>query len=65
VGRSPGETWRKGRFSAPYLRDELLTHGIMVETLETATRWSNVRALHRKVSSTIADALSAEARRAW
>jgi alkyldihydroxyacetonephosphate synthase len=60
VGRSPGEAWSKGRFSAPYLRDELLTQGVMVETLETATRWSNLRVLHRKVSTAIADALSAE-----
>jgi len=60
VGRSPGEAWRKGRFSAPYLRDELLTQGVMVETLETATHWSNVRALHRAVGTAIADALSAE-----
>jgi alkyldihydroxyacetonephosphate synthase len=60
VGRSPGEAWRKGRFSAPYLRDELLTHGVMVETLETATRWSNLRTLHGNLSKAIADALSAE-----
>lgn len=60
VGRSPGEAWRKGRFSAPYLRDELLTQGVMVETLETATHWSNVRALHRHLGRAIADALSAE-----
>ena len=60
VGRSPGEAWRKGRFSAPYLRDELLTQGVMVETLETATRWSNVRALHRAVATAIVDALAAE-----
>jgi len=60
VGRSPGEAWRKGRFSAPYLRDELLTQGVMVETLETATRWSNLRTLHRAVATTIADALAAQ-----
>jgi alkyldihydroxyacetonephosphate synthase len=60
VGHSPGEAWRKGRFSAPYLRDELLTQGVMVETLETATRWSNVRTLHGEISKAIADALSAE-----
>jgi alkyldihydroxyacetonephosphate synthase len=60
VGRSPGEAWLKSRFSAPYLRDELLTQGVMVETLETATHWSNVRALHRKVGTAIAGALSAE-----
>jgi alkyldihydroxyacetonephosphate synthase len=53
VGRSPGETWLASRFSAPYLRDELLTHGVMVETLETATRWSNVQALHQRVREAI------------
>jgi alkyldihydroxyacetonephosphate synthase len=57
VGRSPGEAWRAGRFSAPYLRDDLLTHGVMVETLETATRWSNLIALHARVRSAIDQAL--------
>jgi alkyldihydroxyacetonephosphate synthase len=57
VGRSPGEAWSKGRFSAPYLRDELLTRGVMVETLETATQWSEVKALHRDVARAIASAL--------
>ncbi|MFI4985265.1 MAG: FAD-binding oxidoreductase [Solirubrobacterales bacterium] len=59
VGRSPGEAWLKGRFTAPYLRDELLTHGVMVETLETATQWSNVSRLHGEVARAIADALTA------
>ena len=27
VGRSPGEAWRAARFSAPYLRDDLLDTG--------------------------------------
>ena len=59
VGRSPGEAWLKGRFSAPYLRDELLTHGVMVETLETATQWSSLRRLHGEVAGAIGDALRA------
>jgi alkyldihydroxyacetonephosphate synthase len=59
VGRSPGEAWLRARFSAPYLRDELLTHGVMVETLETATQWSNLPRLHRDVTRAIAQALSA------
>ncbi|MGD0455301.1 MAG: FAD-binding oxidoreductase [Solirubrobacteraceae bacterium] len=59
VGRAPGEAWLKGRFTAPYLRDELLTHGVMVETLETAAQWSNVAALHRSVGEAIAGALRA------
>jgi alkyldihydroxyacetonephosphate synthase len=57
VGRSPGEAWLKGRFSAPYLRDELLTHGVMVETLETATQWSKLQQLHVRVREAIAQAL--------
>jgi alkyldihydroxyacetonephosphate synthase len=59
VGRSPGRAWLASRFSAPYLRDELLTHGVMVETLETATPWSNLRALHRRVGDAIGDSLRA------
>ncbi|HEX4114681.1 MAG TPA: FAD-binding oxidoreductase [Solirubrobacteraceae bacterium] len=59
VGRSPGRAWLDSRFSAPYLRDELLTQGVLVETLETATRWSNVRQLHRRVAEAIEGALGA------
>jgi alkyldihydroxyacetonephosphate synthase len=58
VGRSPGQAWRRGRFAAPYLRDELLTQGVMVETLETATQWSNLSALHARVGRAIGEALS-------
>jgi alkyldihydroxyacetonephosphate synthase len=57
VGRSPGQAWLKGRFSAPYLRDELLTHGVMVETLETATQWSSLQSLHRDVAAALKRAL--------
>ncbi|HWX97068.1 MAG TPA: FAD-binding oxidoreductase [Solirubrobacteraceae bacterium] len=57
LGRSPGEAWRRSRYSAPYLRDELLTQGVMVETLETATQWSNLHRLHEGVGGAIAAAL--------
>src|SRR5271166_855918 len=59
LGRSPGRAWLRSRFSAPYLRDELLTHCLMVETLETATQWSNVHGLHAAVGRAIGQALSA------
>ena len=42
--RAPGEAWAHGRFDAPYLRDSMLDVGVLVETLETATFWSNRRA---------------------
>jgi alkyldihydroxyacetonephosphate synthase len=60
VGRSPGETWRAQRFAAPYLRDELLTHGVMVETLETAAVWSKLMPLYRALARAIAGALQAQ-----
>jgi alkyldihydroxyacetonephosphate synthase len=59
VGRGVGRAWLDSRFSAPYLRDELLTQGVMVETIETATRWSNVQALHGRVTEAIDRALRA------
>jgi alkyldihydroxyacetonephosphate synthase len=59
VGGSPGRAWLRSRYAAPYLRDELLTHGLMVETLETATQWSNLPALHRRVGEAIEQALRA------
>jgi alkyldihydroxyacetonephosphate synthase len=59
VGRSPGDAWLHGRFAAPYMRDELLTLGVMVETLETATQWSRLPRLHRSVGEAIAGALRA------
>jgi alkyldihydroxyacetonephosphate synthase len=57
LGGSPGRAWLAGRFQAPYLRDDLLSHGVMVETLETATRWSNLEPLHDAVTVAIEDAL--------
>ena len=60
LGGSPGRAWLQGRFQGPYLRDELLNHGVMVETLETATRWSNVERLHDAVTGAIERALADE-----
>ncbi len=60
IGGSPGRAWLQGRFQAPYLRDELLTYGVMVETLETATRWSNIQRLHDSLTGAIEHALRAQ-----
>lgn len=49
LGRKAGARWRAHRFAAPYQRDPMLDHGVGVDTLETATRWSNVSALRDAV----------------
>ncbi len=50
LGEGPGTSWAKGRFDAPYLRDSLLDVGVLVETLETASFWSDIDALYDGVS---------------
>jgi alkyldihydroxyacetonephosphate synthase len=48
-----GREWVHSRFAGPYLRDSLIDRGVMVETLETATSWSNLDALHDAVRSAL------------
>jgi alkyldihydroxyacetonephosphate synthase len=57
LGTEPGEKWVQGRYHAPYLRDSLLDHGVLVETLETATFWSNRRRLYDDVRAALQSAL--------
>lgn len=58
LGESPGESWYKGRFSMPYLRDPMLDHGLGIDTIETSTGWSNVLALYGNVRDAIHRAIS-------
>jgi alkyldihydroxyacetonephosphate synthase len=53
LGTKPGRSWLRGRFAAPYLRDELLDRGVMVETLETATTWTNLPNLYKAVGDAL------------
>ncbi len=57
LGTPVGSAWEHGRFNAPYLRDELLAHGVFVETLETATTWDKLIPLHDAVVAAIDRAL--------
>ncbi|NPC97190.1 FAD-binding oxidoreductase [Nocardioides sp. zg-DK7169] len=57
LGEEPGRSWAHGRFAAPYLRDALLDVGVLVETLETATFWSQVSRLHAAVREALETAL--------
>ena len=59
LGTQVGHAWEHGRFHAPYLRDELLAHGVMVETLETATTWDRLLPLHDAVGGALDGALRA------
>ncbi|HEV3229661.1 MAG TPA: FAD-binding oxidoreductase [Solirubrobacteraceae bacterium] len=58
VGSGPGRSWAASRFQAPYLRDELLDHRVMVETLETASQWSRLAGLYEAVAGALREALA-------
>jgi alkyldihydroxyacetonephosphate synthase len=58
LGRRPGEAWLRSRYAGPYLRDALLDHGGFVETLETATHWSNLPVLYAAVGDALRRSLS-------
>jgi alkyldihydroxyacetonephosphate synthase len=57
VGQSPGRAWERNRYEAPYLRDVLLDHAILVDTLETATTWDRYLSLYATVRDAIATTL--------
>lgn len=58
LGEKPAQEWAHGRFSAPYLRDALLDTGVLCETLETATSWSDLAAVKEQVTGALMHALS-------
>jgi len=53
VGTGAGEKWRTGRYDGPYLRDDLLDAGVLVETLETSARWSTLTSTHTAVRAAL------------
>jgi alkyldihydroxyacetonephosphate synthase len=56
VGSGPAARWYAGRFHGPYLRDPLMDKGVGVDTLETATIWSNIPRLYMTVRKALLDA---------
>lgn len=53
LGTGAGETWRHGRFDAPYLRDDLMDASVLVETLETSATWSGLERVHTEVRTAL------------
>jgi alkyldihydroxyacetonephosphate synthase len=57
LGSAAGRSWDRNRYGGPYLRDELMNLGVMVETLETAHTWSRLDELYRAVGGALRGAL--------
>lgn len=65
LGAAVGKGWDHGRFSGPYLRDELLDRGYLVETIETATGWRELPELRRSVAEALRNALPDDGPGPW
>ena len=57
LGRGAGNSWVKHRFQGPYLRDTLMDQGYLVETLETATSWTELAGLRASVVDALTESL--------
>jgi alkyldihydroxyacetonephosphate synthase len=49
--------WRSSFIGAPYLRDALVSIGVLAETFETAITWDRFERLHQRVTAEVKDAL--------
>lgn len=58
VGKTFGQQWHKNRFRTPYLRNTLWEKGYAVDTVETATDWSNVTKIVSQVDKSLQNALA-------
>ncbi len=43
------QMWEKSRFRDPYLREDLMDFGILIDTLECAVTWDQLANVHQKV----------------
>ncbi|MEW5721611.1 MAG: FAD-dependent oxidoreductase [Thermodesulfobacteriota bacterium] len=57
AGAGPARAWHETRYAAPYLRDEMITRGWLVETLETAATWKRLPVLYESVRAALRKAL--------
>jgi alkyldihydroxyacetonephosphate synthase len=53
IGQQAGKAWVRTRFAGPYLRDALMDRGVLVETVETATTWTQLFTLYRAVGDAL------------
>ncbi len=45
----PVKKWEPGRYKDPYLREDLMDYGILIDTLETGLSWNQLYDVHKMV----------------
>jgi len=44
----PVKKWEPGRYKDPYMREDLMDFGVIIDTLETSVNWDNLHEVHEK-----------------
>ncbi len=47
------QAWEKSRFTDPFMREDLMDYGVLIDTLECAVTWENLSRVHESVRSYI------------
>ncbi|MFH1138097.1 MAG: FAD-dependent oxidoreductase [Pseudomonadota bacterium] len=53
AGSGPARLWNQTRYTAPYLRDDLIGRGLFIETMETAAMWDRLPDLYRQARAAV------------
>jgi alkyldihydroxyacetonephosphate synthase len=49
----PARKWESGRYRDPYLKEDLMDYGILIDTLEASVQWDHLHTVHQKVRAFI------------
>jgi len=63
VGQVIGKQWAKNRFHLPYIRHGMWDRGVAIDTLETATHWSNATTLMEAIEAALRSAIANDGER--
>ncbi len=49
LGGYAARKWERTRYKEPYMREDLMDYGVLIDTLETSVTWANLHRVHREV----------------
>lgn len=53
LGTAAGESWKESRYDIPFLRDYMMDYGLITDSFETSTVWSNMMPLYGAVGEVL------------
>ncbi|HTX80408.1 MAG TPA: FAD-binding protein, partial [Longilinea sp.] len=47
------QSWEKSRFTDPFMREDMMDYGVMIDTLECGVSWAQMEQVHREVRQVV------------